>query len=73
MKTDGARPKTDINHYDRKDTNKHEYKNAKQGMLRSAMDEGREYAVPQKVEEHMPSPVKGKNQTQNRKLQNLTT
>lgn len=73
MKTTGARAKTDINHFDRKDNKPHEYRDAKQSQLRSAFDEGREYTKPAAAENYQPSPVKASYPTQNRKLQNLTT
>lgn len=47
VKKDGARPKTDINHFDRKDNKPHVYTDAKQSMLRGAFDEDREYVRPQ--------------------------
>ena len=47
IKTDPVKPKTDINHLDRKDNKPHVYGQAKQQNLRSAFDEGREYARPQ--------------------------
>ena len=73
IKTDGARPKTDINHFDRKNDKKHDYRDAKQSNLRSAFDEGREYTRAAPQEDYKPSPVKGSNANQSKKLQNLTT
>lgn len=68
------KPVTDINFEKERDRKQHDYKNAKQSQLQSAFDQPREYPT-RPAEDTGPaaSPVKGKYETQNRKLQNLTS
>ena len=72
-KTDPVKPVTDIN-YERERRQPLNVQSAKQDQLRSNFDEGRVYPKRQQEDEGpVASPVKGKYETQNRKLNNLTS
>lgn len=67
------KPITDINYEREREKRVHDPKTAKQSQLVSAFDKPREYPKPQEDNVPVASPVKGRNETQKQKLQNLTS
>jgi hypothetical protein len=67
------KPITDINYEREREKRVHDPKTAKQSQLVSAFDKPREYTKPQVDNAPVASPVKGRYETQNKKLQNLTS